>query len=275
MVNRANLQPQRFQIIDTLLKWEGEISNARLRQLMDIQTVQASRLIAEYRSAHPDRLLSDVAKKRYFRLPCRYEFGGTFDDYLGILKREDHLPAWVHRLDDQVSSINPDWIAAISKAVEAKSAIGINYLSMTQPSGTYRAIYPTALVQAGRRWHVRAWCCTRRDWRDFVLGRITRIDKTETLDRPQGVDEAWETSIKLLVQPHHLLTPAQAKVVKVEMLEGKAQRKIKTRAALAGYLIQELRASITTEQKPPQYQIEITNIGELNDVLGFAKQGGD
>lgn len=35
-----------------------------------------------------------------------------------------------------------------------------------------RVIFPHALIHAGTRWHVRAWCTLRQGYRDFNLSRI-------------------------------------------------------------------------------------------------------
>ncbi|MBJ7263085.1 MAG: WYL domain-containing protein [Burkholderiaceae bacterium] len=35
---------------------------------------------------------------------------------------------------------------------------------------------PHSLVQAGRRWHMRGYCLETGDFRDFVLGRIAKLN---------------------------------------------------------------------------------------------------
>lgn len=127
--------------------------------------------------------------------------------------------------------------------------------------------YGKALILAGRRWHVRAWCALRCDWRDFVLGRITRIDPTEQIEIPPVKDLAWETYVPVIIRPHSKLSKAQAKVVMAELLEGKSSKQIETRGALVGYLVQEIRASTISDQAPPDYQIEVVNVEEVSTWL--------
>lgn len=267
MANRATLQNRRFKILDTLLKWEGELSNARIRELLDIQSVQVSRLFSEYREAYPERLLWDMTKKRYLRQPTREQYGGSVDAYLSLLFDEGISPSWIERLDTHISAVKPEVLITLRKAIDEKSPVRITYTSMTQPEGAVRTIYPHNVVQAGRRWHVRAWCCMRRDYRDFVLGRIRKVELTESTEIPEREDLAWEMQVDVRLVPHHLLSQTQAKVVRDELFEGTVARRVKTRACLVPYVIQEVRASVTPEQTPPDYQVEVSNLDEIKKHL--------
>lgn len=270
MANRATLQKRRLKILDTLLKWEGELSNARVRELIDIQTVQASRLLSEYRDAHQERLTWDVSTKRYRRVATREHYGGSADDYLHLLFDEEDVPEWLVRIDTQISTVRPEVLATLRKSIEGETPVRIVYVSMTHPKGTERIIFPRGIVEAGRRWHVRAWCCLRHDYRDFVLGRIRNLEPTETQERPAGIDEAWNVVVDVRLVPHRELDPAQAQVVRDELFEGTTARRIPTRGCLVPYVIQEVRAAITEDQRPPEYQIEVSNVDEIKKYLFLA-----
>lgn len=267
MANRANLGKRRFRILDTLLVWEGELSNARAREIFDIQTVQASRLLSDYRDAHPDRLRSDMATKRYMRLPTREHYGGSVNDYLVLLSEGATAPSWIERLDTRISTVSPEVLVALRRAITTGSAVRITYMSMTQPEGVTRAIFPRAVVQAGRRWHVRAWCCQRREYRDFVMGHISRIEPDQSAERPRTRDVAWEAVVDIRLVPHRLLSDDQARVVRYELFEGAAGRRIRTRGCLVPYVIQDVRASTSKDQVPPDYQIEVSNFVEVGKYL--------
>ena len=267
MVRKSNQRERRFRILDILLRWEGELSNGRLRDLLGIQVVRASRMLSEYRDAHPDRVLWDLPKKRYQRLATREKYGGTADDYLHLLFDEAVVPDWLVRLDTQISAVRPEVLAMLRKAIEGGTPVKIVYASMTYPTGTERVIYPHGIAQAGRRWHARAWCCLRREYRDFVIGRIREISPIEYADRPNQVDKRWETFVDVRLVPHRDLTSDQARVVREELFEGTVARRINTRGCLVPYLIQEVRASVSGSQIPPEYQIEVSNLDQVAQYL--------
>lgn len=267
LANRANIQKRRFQILDILLKWEGELSNGRVRELLGIQVVGASRLLADYREAHPDRLNWDSSKKRYLLRDTRERFGGSAADYLRLLVEESGEPDWIERLDTSISVVQPRVLTAIRQAIEAGAPVRIDYASMTHPEGQARDIFPFHIVEAGRRWHVRAWCCMRKEYRDFVLGRIRSVKESQSAAGPDEPDTAWETRVDVRLVPHSALSPAQARVIRDELFDGTTARRIRTRACLVPYVVQEVRASVSAEQKPPDYQIEVANLGEIRSFL--------
>src|SRR5262245_48593968 len=75
MAKNPSLTQQRFAVIESLMLWEGEVSNRRLRQLLGLQPVQVSRLIAAYRQTVPQGLKLDTRNKRFVAVP---EFKPTF-----------------------------------------------------------------------------------------------------------------------------------------------------------------------------------------------------
>ncbi len=267
MANRATLHKQRSRILDILLWWEGELSNARVRKLFDIQTVRASRMLSEYRDAHPGRVRWDMARKHYVRVPTRERYGGSVNDYLALLFEEETPPTWIERLETHMSTVSPKTVVALRRAISTGSPVSIIYASMTRPEGVLRTIFPRAVVQAGRRWHVRAWCYERREYRDFVLGRIRKIGAAEVVERPTSRDAAWETLVNVRLVPHRLLSDAQAKVVRDELFDGTTARCIRVRGCLVPYVVQDMRASVSPEQRPPDYQIEVSNLGDIRKYL--------
>lgn len=267
VANRANIQTRRFQLLDTLLKWEGELSNARIRDVLGVQIVQVSRLLSEYRDAHPGRVVWEPSRKRYLRQPTRENYGGKVDDYLRILDEEGGQSGWIERLDTTISNVKPNVLIAMRQAIEMGTPLRILYASMTSPAGSERDIFPQHIVQAGRRWHVRAWCCMRNDYRDFVLGRIRRIGKSPNSARPDVPDLSWEAAVDVRLVPHRELSAAQAKVIRDELFDGTMARRIRTRGCLVPYVIQDLRAAVSADQAPPDYQVEVSNLDEVGKYL--------
>src|SRR5699024_7861631 len=73
---------------------------------------------------------------------------------------------------------NLDVLAAVSRAIYATKPLTINYASISTGETT-REIVPHSLVNTGLRWHVRAYCRTHKEFRDFVLTRITSVKEAK------------------------------------------------------------------------------------------------
>lgn len=267
---RATLE--RFRLIEALGLWEGSISNARLRDLTGLHTVQVSRLIASYLEANPEHFEHEASLKRY-----RWKPGAassvSLDEYLSILvalqRQGKQVEAFIHEVRVDLTEITPTVYAVLNAACASSKAVEITYRSMTNPKGLTRVIEPHSLVHVGRRWHVRAWCRLRQRFSDFNLGRIrTASLLDESSEHVAADDDGWSHFVKIRIAPHRHLRPDQAEVVKAELFGGAAKWVLQARSCLAMYVIQELRAATNPEkQTPPDYQIEVANVSELKSIM--------
>jgi len=270
MSNRPALRDQRLRIMEGVLSWEGEIGNARVRQLFNLQPVQASRLLADFRAMLGDKLIED-GRAKVLRLANSSEFECSvpLEEYvLHTMASEGGNPGLVDARID-LTEVRPEIFATLRKAVLAKTGVEIAYASMTNPAYAKRVIFPRAIVHVGRRWHVRAWCVKRQDFRDFTMGRIRSAESV--LERfPLSIekDEGWETLVELELQAHRKLLPDQQQVVRNEFFSGKRSRSLSVRACLAQYVIHDLKASIDPEhEQPPEFQLEVANSEKLLSLL--------
>src|SRR5690606_7367489 len=98
----------RFQLLLLLLRWEGELRNNRLQELLDVTSVQVSRLLREFREAFPDLLVNDTRKKRW--LPAQREGIPTqspISDYLSLVRNHDSaVENWLE--DSRIEFLDPD-----------------------------------------------------------------------------------------------------------------------------------------------------------------------
>jgi hypothetical protein len=263
---------ERFRLIEAVSKWEGGMSNSRLRELTGLHTVQVSRLIAAYVQAYPNRLEHDLSAKRYWWRGSE-SVGSSLDEYLDLvvgLDRQGRAAApFVHDVRIDFTDLAPSIFAVLNDACSTSKAVQIEYRSMTNPHGLERVIEPHALVHIGRRWHVRAWCQLRERFSDFNLGRICSARHiSQPCQRSSSDDDGWTTTAKVAIAPHRKLSPGQAEVVRAELLGGMNGRVIEVRSCLAAYVIQELRAATNPDiQAPPDYQIEVENVEDLKQQL--------
>lgn len=270
MANTPKLRDQRLRIMAGVLDWEGEIGNARVRKLFDLQPVQASRLLGEFRAQLGDRLTED-GRAKVLRLtnpeqPCSEM---SLDEYTRqTLNVEDFNTCIVDSRID-LTDVRPSIFATIRKSAQRRTGVVISYASMTNPVPSERIVFPHSIVHIGRRWHVRAWCSKRKEFRDFTLGRIRSATLiTEITLHPVSDDKAWNQIIQIRLAAHRQLSSAQQLVVRNEYFQGTIARRLSIRACLAEYVIQDLRAAINPERdRPPEYQIEVANISDIQPWL--------
>jgi hypothetical protein len=252
--------------LETIVTWEGSIDNERIRQLLGVKAVWASRLMGELvkrlgrrgrrATAHAPLEFVDAKQKR--RSP---------DEYLRVVSAhqsgENGPMLEDARLD--LSTVAPDVFSIISKAAKRQTGVRIVYRSMTTPAGSERIIYPHALVRAPRRWHVRAWCDQRGEFRDFTLGRIASAAYVELpSSHPQAEDAKWNRKLELVIVAHPGLTIEQQELIALEYFPGARAMRLSIRECLAAYAIQDLRLALDAEKEaPPEFQLLVSNSRKL------------
>ncbi len=248
------------------MDWEGEIGNARVRKLFDLQSVQASRLLADFRERLGERIVEDGrAKVIHLVNPERPCSGMSLDEYVRQTQAVDDSSGCIVDARVDLTDVRPSIFATLRKAALRQTGVTISYSSMTNPAFSERVIFPHSIVHVGRRWHIRAWCTKRSEFRDFTLGRIKTTAPLEEA-APHSVvdDKAWNYIIQVRLVAHRGLSADQQLVVRNEYFQGTMARRLSVRACLAQYVIQDLRAATNPEREvPPEYQIEITNTAEV------------
>ena len=73
---------------------------------------------------------------------------------------------------------------------------------MSSPEPKWRWFSPHALGFDGFRWHARAWCHNRKEFRDFVLARILEIGETRPAEIDPADDAGWQREVTLKLAPH-------------------------------------------------------------------------
>lgn len=269
----------RLADLEQLILWEGELSNERIRDLLGVKPVYASRLLsglmklltgrAVRASAHAPLKMHYVAEEDQVR--------GSPDAYLHILNWLPGVPlnsdTGVIDVRRDLSLISPAIFSEIFQAIKRQQGLRISYKSMTHPLGTDRLVFPHALVRAPRRWHMRAWCTERSDFLDFTLGRIGAVKSDSTshpgVGKNRSQDLGWTKVVDLLIAPHPALSEDQKKMIAGEFFPGAASLRLKARECLAPYIVQDFRlATDWRRQVPPEYQLALLNGAELN--LRFA-----
>jgi predicted DNA-binding transcriptional regulator YafY len=272
----------RYRLIEIIALWEGRLTTNALMSAFGIQRQQASRDINTYRKEiAPNNLVYDQQLKGY--KPTN-DFApkltqGTVNEYLHLLNSRADLnchfeelktqPTNIHVVQPLLRAVKPKFVRPLIKAAREHKRLEIQYVSLNNPEPEIRVISPHTLVYNGYRWHVRAFCEKNRDFRDFVLSRITDIpDPFMPSEQDINDDIAWNTMVQLKVTPDPRLNSHQQIVIAIDYGMIEQQLIINTRGALVHYYLKLLNLDQKTLHNNPQsQQIVIANLDQLQPWL--------
>lgn len=275
-------QSRRFEFIEWKLFWEGQLNRSDLEKQFEISTPQASVDLKRYREMAGENIDYDATEKAY--VPARQlrpQFIKPSADRL-LLQLRALLSAALPRRDvwfkslppidmapDLVRHVDPDCLRIVLQAIRTRSAINVQYQSLTNIR--WRSIAPHAMAFDGHRWHLRAWACDRNDFRDFVLSRIGEFGELEPADYDPADDVEWNTHITLRLRPHPELTAEQSLAIQrdFDMVDGR--RNVEVRLSMAYYFIK--RMNLDLEDLPAtRVQICVENLNELDAAIVTAQE---
>ncbi|GIU10338.1 WYL domain-containing protein [Shewanella sp. c952] len=257
MDNLSHAQRQRLAFIDFSLQYFGQVSRQDLINKFATGLAAATRDFQSYKTLAPTNMRLVHQTKCYHRLP---EFKALFAHepeaiLHGLAKGfGDGLSHPVKPSAvciDAIQLIHPDTdiIAALMRAIQAKQALAIEYVSVSSGNKP-REIVPHALVNNGQRWHVRAFDRANQLFTDFVVTRIksavlsdASVKYLETYEH----DKYWQQEIELELIPHPSLAHPEAIELDYQM---ENQRLMLTcRASLAGYLLRQWSVDCSAKHK--------------------------
>ncbi len=244
---------QRLRFIEFRLLWDRQFNRGDLVSAFGISIPQATLDIREYIKRAPDNIDYNRSERRYFPPPgFKPAFiSDSAEAYLsllemhqkdsahnhpgltGILPSFDVLPSPVRRVD---SSILTELIGAINN----KLSLEIHYQSMSSPAPGWRRVSPHSLVSDGLRWHVRAFCHSKKEFRDFVLGRIMGTRKQEQSEIDILDDQDWNQYLDVVIAPNPELNPDQIKIIERDYSMKNGEAEIRVRKAMLFYLERQL-----------------------------------
>lgn len=266
-MTRSSVAPQeRLAAIEILLVWEGRVSNARLRDFFPIHVTMASRDITAYRELAPTNTEIDSSTKSFAATPYFKPVltQGKFIEYqrmIGAIGELSGVQAGVplESVHMDVTRTTPRLFSKIHRTIRLGHALRIGYRSLSTPELHERLIRPHALIQAGMRWHVRAYCERAAAFRDFNIGRMSSAVEMGASSLPgPGDDQEWATDVTFRLVPHSGLNGPQQQVVREEYLAGTTALVLTRRAPLVRYLIQTFRAAVDPErQLPPEFLLMV------------------
>ncbi|WP_201271870.1 helix-turn-helix transcriptional regulator [Sinorhizobium meliloti] len=276
-------QQRRFEFLEWKMFWENRVIRSDLESTFGISRPQASVDLRNYREIAPGNLeptargYKPSAKfKPRFLIPSADRLLLQLRAALSsVIPKSDlwfrEVPP-VEVAPDIARSVSPECLRQLLMAMRERMALDIRYHALT--GARRRAIAPHALAFDGHRWHVRAWCCDKEDFRDFVLSRIDEIGGTKPVQFDPDHDIEWATKVMLRLRPHRGLSPEQSKAIQLDYGMVDCRLDIEMRASLAFYFIRRMNLdlSTSTELSPERLQIELENLGTVLTQIREAKE---
>ena len=275
-----NLAP-RLEFIEWRLFWEGQINRSDLEDQFGVSTPQASVDLRHYREFASANIEYNATLKRYVaakEMKLRFLRASANQLLLqlrawasGVLGRDDlwfgQMPV-VDVAPEISRDVRDDVLRRVLDAIRTRQALSVKYQSLT--SSRWRDIAPHAIAFDGHRWHARAWCCERHEFRDFVLSRIERLGALRPVSFDPEHDLEWSGRVKLQLCPHPDLTEEQSLAIQRDFDMRGGVREIETRLSLAYYFIKRMNLDLN-DLEPTRAQIRLANLGEVDAAIKDAR----
>ncbi|KAA1174503.1 WYL domain-containing protein [Marinobacter salinexigens] len=274
----------RYRLIETIALWEGRLTTNHICHSFGIGRQQASKDINTYlRELAPGNLIYDRHLKGY--VPAKtfspVVTRGLVSEYLDLLARQQNLSHTFESLNLGLSDstvvrspdriISPETMRAVVTATRHGRQLRASYVSLSRPEAVESILEPHTLVCDGNSWHLRAWCDSNREFRDFSLSRFQRAPEALRIKakHSQQQDEDWNREVTMVVTPDPRLTEAQQAIIASDYGMTNGQLEIDTRAALAPYVLSRLGIALDNQHPDPLVQqLELAN----PDQLGFGSK---
>ncbi|KIH76357.1 hypothetical protein GFER_11510 [Geoalkalibacter ferrihydriticus DSM 17813] len=241
---------KRLEFIDFRLYWEGRVNRGDLTDFFGISIPQASNDLSKYQELAPRNLDYDRSGKFYFATqefkPVFYE--PTSDDYLSQLKQ---ISSGLITQNESIIKSVPDTylipvlerklpndtLKTIIHSLKNKTDLNVFYQSMSRQDPSWRWIAPKSLAYDGFRWHIRSYCFTRKDFRDFAIGRIWEIKAQRPTEAEEKEDNEWNTFITLKIGPNPNLSENQKNTIEMEYGMENGFKEVYVRQSLLSYFL--------------------------------------
>ncbi|MBU6320062.1 MAG: WYL domain-containing protein [Alphaproteobacteria bacterium] len=255
----------RLTFIEEMVYWTGSVNRSDLIGRYSISEQQASGDLTRYQEMAPDNLVYDKSAKTY-RAGDRFEprfLPSDSDQVLSQLRLVAEGVSGAHPIIGVIplglvaTPIRPvasETLRTVIGCIREGGAMSTHYVSFTQTDGRMRRLAPHALAFDGFRWHARARDLETNEFKDYVLGRMSRTSRIDATPGDPADDIDWRNWTQLVIAPNPALPPAHQKIIERDygMREGTAS--IRVRTALVYYLKQRLGLDLKPGARPPEDQ---------------------
>ena len=270
--NKWNIK-HRLAYIDFRLKWFGQLNRSDLIDQFGISVPQASLDISLYTDLAPENVEYNRSLKVYVRkstfqsiFPKENSASSFLSHLLSSVNEEKLYRDIVSLIPVLGRSVDDDITEKLVLAIQHHKLLQIKYQSLSHGEPTTRTIFPKILVFDGSRWHVRAFCLLKRKFLDFVIARIISISESPENKAEIPLDENWNSTVSVFLEPKLELSDSQKKIVEQDFNMTNHQLEIHCKKAHLFYLIKNYR--LLDPWLDPQLQvIQIKNVKEVMSLL--------
>ncbi|MCG9778063.1 WYL domain-containing protein [Photobacterium damselae] len=277
MDNLNYAQTQRLSFIDFKLMFVGHFTRSEVVEHFKMGLSNATRDINLYKELAAHNLTYNNAEKRYFQTKAfaplfNHNATETLSKLASKLSGEDSV---INGLDipfetpSQLNAPNASIVAVLTQAALNNKAVKIQYISLSRGKNT-RTVVPHSIVDNGLRWHIRAYDCQTKEFRDFVISRIAKAelsDDTIFENQTMLADKQWMRFVPLELVPHpkNIMHP---KAIELDYSMTDGMLKLEVRAALTGYLLRRwnVDCSENATQRSAEHQLWLANRPTLYGV---------
>ncbi|WP_041280514.1 WYL domain-containing protein [Desulfosudis oleivorans] len=269
---------QRLEFIETRLFWEGRINRGDLTEFFGISVPQASADIGLYQEKAKGNIEYDKNKKFYFASAnfkpvfiepnadllfsqLRLSECGLKSDTLSFLGK---IPeCYIVPTPDRYVEI--DVVRDLLKAIKNNLELYVEYQSMKSTDVSLRWLSPHSFAYDSYRWHVRAFCHKRNEYRDFVIGRLIKVLETRRPQKALPEDKKWNTTVVLKIGPHPGLQPHQKSVIERDYKMTDGILEVRVKEAMLFYAKKRLGFDDKNHAERPSNEQQIVLLGEEKD----------
>ena len=193
---------------------------------------------------------------------------------MGVLEREASFVGWrppVAYVPTPGRALDAEALVTLLRAVREKRGVRVLYQSMSRPRAVRRTLTPHAFAHDGFRWHVRAYCHDREEFRDFVIPRMLELEQAPPTGPSPDQDSEWHAFVELVLQPNPKLSSAHQKVVELDYGMKNAEVSFTCRKALLFYVLRQLGLETDSPGRPEAQQVVLKNRSKVEQFFTAAQ----
>jgi predicted DNA-binding transcriptional regulator YafY len=267
-------QQARLRAVESLAYWAGRVNASDLMAIFRVSRLIAQRDIKGYLNLAPGNLSYNGTERAYLATSIFKPVltRGDIEEYLtlGHGASAGVETTYLEHVAMPRFHLRPEVTRIVLTAVRQGCALRLRYRSLDHPTGLDRTLYPHTLVYSGFRWHMRAYCVRRAEFRDFNLARIADLPalvegKMEAA-KPHN-DVSWHQNVMIRLAPNPALSTAEQGLIESEFSIF-SELKIQSRAALVPYILMAYQVETAdTVAKPRKNRLVLVNESELREFI--------
>lgn len=273
-------QERRLEFIDYRLRWDGRLNRSDLIDFFGISIPQASLDIARYSELAPANIRYDRSGRVYlagedfepvYPVGSSQRFlGDVLAQAAGLSSPDSSFLGWappVGMVPTPSRVIPVETLLTILRAIRAGKNLRVLYQSMSSPEPKERELSPHALGHDGFRWHVRAYCHSRHEFRDFLIARMVTVALGDASGMKASSDHPWNTVVRLVLAPNPKLSLSRRRIVELDYGMHDGQVVLECRQALLFYVLKQLGFENQASKSPEAQQVVLVNEDEVKQLL--------